>query len=77
MEQFVLGPLEVLKADKWDKEGMNVPPHPSLLHSYGSDLRRQSAIAADSGADSKVKGRQTTIAVNVFVFYCPLPPAFP
>ena len=32
MEQFVLGHLEVLKADKWDKEGMNVPHiHPSFI----------------------------------------------
>ena len=73
MAQFVLRHLEVLGPTsgirkEGGKEGMDVfvslrgqtavHPHPP-------------AIAVDSGADSKVKGRQTTIAVNVFVFYCP------
>ena len=44
-----------------------------LFHSShpGGQTAVQSAVPADFGADSKVKGRQTTMAVNVFVFYCP------
>ena len=73
MAQFVLGHLEVVAADKWDKEGLDVSLPPP---SWGQTAV-QSAVPADFGADSKVKGRQTAMAVNVFVFYCPLPPAFP
>ena len=84
MAQFVLGHLEVVAADKWDKEGLDVvppllltPPPPSPPLPPGGQTAVQSAVPADFGADSKVKGRQTAMAVNVFVFYCPLPPAFP
>ena len=40
MAQFVLGHLEVVAADKWDKEGLDVslPPPSSLL-----GVRRQSS----------------------------------